>query len=269
VSGAVAGLGWITAFAALATVAVQRVTLLRRMALVAQAAHELRGPLGAALLGLHLSAAGAGVELALRRAALALADLDAAPHGRRAPALLAPLPVRALLAETAASFAPVAHGLGVRLELDPFPPRAWVHGDRLRLAQALGNLVANALEHGAGPVRIRALATPARIRIEVLDAGAGFATGDCGAAVGDGGVVGREASGDGTLEVVRAAAPHTGRHGHGLAVAARVAAAHGGWLVAGSGQGGHRVVLDLPRLDADSAAAAASGRSGLAAGRRR
>ena len=66
----------------------------RGVALVAEAAHELRAPLSAALLGLHglvADAAGArrvaAVELELRRAGLALEDLDAAPRGRRAPEL--------------------------------------------------------------------------------------------------------------------------------------------------------------------------------------
>ena len=59
-----------------------------------KAAHELRGPLSAALLGLHGVVADAAaarrvaaVELELRRAGLALDDLGAAPHGRRAPEL--------------------------------------------------------------------------------------------------------------------------------------------------------------------------------------
>ena len=56
------------------------------LALAAQAAHELRGPLSAALLavdGLEPSARATAIELELRRAALAVDDLAAAPRGRR------------------------------------------------------------------------------------------------------------------------------------------------------------------------------------------
>ena len=75
VTAALAVAGWAAALAAAGGVAVLRVSMARRRALVAQAAHELRGPLGAALLGLHgvvADAAGrrrvAAVELELRRA---------------------------------------------------------------------------------------------------------------------------------------------------------------------------------------------------------
>ena len=56
------------------------------------------------------------------------------------------------------------------------PSRTWdgppvsVWGDRLRLAQALGNLIANAIEHGGGAVEVLgvvgALSRASRSRIE-------------------------------------------------------------------------------------------------------
>jgi signal transduction histidine kinase len=63
-----------------------------RAELVACAAHELRGPLAAAHLALQGVARQAGiarwrvaaVDVQLQRAALAVADLAAAPHGNRA-----------------------------------------------------------------------------------------------------------------------------------------------------------------------------------------
>ena len=83
--------GWAVALAALCGAGVLWRGQDRRLALVAEAAHELRGPLCAARLGLHaLESAGepvagraAAVELELRRAGLALEDLQAAPRGRR------------------------------------------------------------------------------------------------------------------------------------------------------------------------------------------
>ena len=173
--------GWTAAICALATLVLLRASTGRRMALVAEAAHELRAPLSAALLGLHgvvADARGArrvaAVELELRRAGLALADLDAAPHGRRAPELAEPLDVRALLSEAVDGWRPLASALGGDLLFDSAGPRLLVQADRLRLTQAVGNLVFNALEHGSGPVRVRAHATRAHVRIEVRDQGPGL-----------------------------------------------------------------------------------------------
>ncbi len=156
--GLLAGAGWLAAAAALVVTWWLRAEGERRMSLVAQAAHELRAPLGAALLGLHGvidGAAGArrvaGVELELRRAGLALADLDAAPRGRRAPGCVEAVDVRALLAEAVEAWRPLAAALAAELHLDPAGPRLVVRADRLRLTQAVGNVVLNALEHGVRP----------------------------------------------------------------------------------------------------------------------
>jgi signal transduction histidine kinase len=232
--------GWAAALVAVAAVTVQRLAATRRMALVAQAAHELRGPLHAALLGLHCAAGGgargdriAAVELELRRAGLALADLDAAPHGRRARDRAETVDVRALLAESVEAWRPLARELGGDLLFDASGPRLLVHADRLRLAQAVGNLVVNALEHGAGPVRLRLHATTANVRIEIRDSGPGLPA---------------------PVPELIAGAPRTTRRGHGLAVAARVAAVHGGRLLTAPVGAGACVVVELPRLDAPAAA---------------
>jgi two-component system, OmpR family, sensor kinase len=50
-----------------------------------------------------------------------------------------------------------------------------VYADRLRLEQALGNLVDNALRHGAGAVRLDATRRNGRVLLQVSDEGAGFA----------------------------------------------------------------------------------------------
>ena len=52
----------------------------------------------------------------------------------------------------------VAGVFGCRVELVEPRSGATVRGDRVRLTQAVGNLVANALEHGDGRVRLRARA---------------------------------------------------------------------------------------------------------------
>ena len=231
----VAGLGWAAALCALATAVFLRVSADRRMTLVAEAAHELRGPLSAALMGLHGVAAGAAaarrvaaVELELRRAGLALADLDAAPRGSRTPDCAEPLDVQALLAESIEAWRPLAGALATELLFDPAAPRLLVCADRLRLTQAVGNLVLNALEHGAGPVRMRAHATRTHVRIEVRDQGPGLPA---------------------PIAALAADGRHAGRRGHGLAIAARVVRRHGGRLLTAPVSSGACVVLELPRAD--------------------
>jgi two-component system OmpR family sensor kinase len=48
-----------------------------------------------------------------------------------------------------------------------------VPADPVRIEQALGNLVANALRHGAGATRLRAVRTPGRVELHVHDEGSG------------------------------------------------------------------------------------------------
>jgi signal transduction histidine kinase len=234
-TAAIAAVGWIAALAALAAVVAQRVAGERRTALVAEAAHELRGPLSAALLGLHGIAADvagarriAAVELELRRAGLALEDLDAAPRGRRAPEYPEPLDVRRMLADAVDAWGPLARAFASQLLLDASGPRLLVHADRLRLTQAVSNLVLNAFEHGTGPVRVRAHATRTHVRVEVRDHGPGLPA----------------------PVAALAGCLHGGRRGHGLAIAARVVARHGGRLLTAPVSSGACVVLELPRADA-------------------
>ena len=49
-----------------------------------------------------------------------------------------------------------------------------VTADRLRLEQALGNLVANALSHGRGPIQLSAVEQNGAVELHVLDEGPGF-----------------------------------------------------------------------------------------------
>ena len=233
-SSGLAWLGWGLAFAALGAGMLADRELARRMELVARAAHELRGPLTAARLGLHLVARGRGapadrlaaIDLELRRAGLALDDLHAARAGSRARDRIETVPVDEVLRDAVAVWRPVARARGRDLRLDWHLADTAVRGDRLRLAQACGNLLANAIEHGQGPVRVRGRAAGARVRIEVIDDGPGLPAP--------------------VAVIARRPRAGQGHRGRGLAIAAEIAARHGGRLAAAPVASGGRVVLELP-----------------------
>jgi len=225
---------WLLAAVGLGLGAFWRLQLLRRRELVARACHELRGPLTAAHLALHGSVRGgdapparlAAVDRELDRAAVALEDLAAARNGRLAPDRHDPVDVGDLLAQQALTWRMLAGVFGCRLELVESGAGAMVRGDRVRLTQAVGNLVANAFEHGDGQVRLQAREQGDRVRIEVADDGPGLP-----APVG---------------QLTRRPRAGRGRRGRGLAIAADIADRHGGRLVAAPTAHGARVALELP-----------------------
>lgn len=150
--------------------------LRRERRFVADAGHELRSPLAVLRTELELALrrprSREELQGALRSAAeeverlarlaedllvLASADEDRPPVGRAT--LLAP----ELLEGVARRFAARAGAAGRRLEVCA-PADLPLLVDRLRLEQALGNLVDNALRHGAGPIRLEATGGTARRR---------------------------------------------------------------------------------------------------------
>ena len=231
--------GWLAAALAGAAALGARHAAGERREAVARACHELRGPLTAARLGLHLApgrdslpaARLRAIDAELGRAALAVDDLLAPARRRGGLADLARIDVRALLADSVEAWQASAAAAGSAIVLE-WPGRsAAVWGDRARLAQALGNLIANALEHGAGTVSVRARGRDATLRICVADDGPGLpapVAALCGGAR-------RRDDGAGRL----------GR-GRGLGIVAHVASAHGGRLAAAPSPRGARLVLELP-----------------------
>jgi signal transduction histidine kinase len=227
------GWAWLVAVAACGIAGLAWRELRRGRELVARACHELRGPLTAAHLALHAVPVGAGaparlaaIEAELRRAGRALDDLAAARSGRRATDRAEIVEIADLLGEQAATWEAVAPVFGCRLELRVPDGDARVRGDRIRLAQAVGNLLANAFEHGAGTVELRARSVGDRVRIEVSDEGPGL-----------------------PAPVAQLAArPRAGRgrRGRGLAIASDVVGRHGGRILAAPSSGGARLAIELP-----------------------
>jgi signal transduction histidine kinase len=241
VPGPLAVLGW----TATLLLCVLQLRARRRLADVARVCHEVRGPLCAARLGLDTLRAEparlTAIDLELRRAARALEDLGGdAPADRREL-----VDVCALARAHAPAWQAVAAAHAAELRLDvitevapaavvPLRPRrgvssgplgsTTVFADPVRLAQACANLVANAAEHGGGVVRVRVAAVGDRVRFEVADDGPGLPA----------------------PVAALAGRARNGRRGHGLAVAAAVAARHGGRLTAAPARSGARLVLALP-----------------------
>jgi len=211
---------------------------------LADASHELRTPL--ALLKAEL-------DLALRRprgaAELRSAVESAAEETDRLVRLAedllliarsdqSGLPLRrerlrvADVAEaTAARFAARSDRAGRRIVVD-VPAGTEVEGDRLRLEQALANLVDNGLRHGAGTVTMRARPENGAVVLHVTDEGAGFPAGFAARAFE------RFSRGDDA----RAGAGS----GLGLAIVAAIARAHGGDAGVAPSDGGADVWLRLP-----------------------
>jgi two-component system, OmpR family, sensor kinase len=238
--------GYVLATAALRPV-VKRLEagLTRERRFVADASHELRTPL--ALLQTEL-------ELALRRPrspeelrdALASAGEEVDRLTRLAEDLLVlaradegGLPLRRsavavgdLFETVARRFAPRAEAGGRVLDVSAGPDQT-IFADRLRLEQALGNLVDNALRHGGGTIRLEAESRDSTTMLEVSDEGKGFPSSFLPHAFE------RFARAD--------EARSRGATGLGLAIVDAVARAHGGTANVGNrDEGGAVVSLSLP-----------------------
>jgi signal transduction histidine kinase len=246
IGAAIAVGGWVVATGAAIFAVMAWRLLATRMECVARACHELRGPLAAARLGIELGARTGelsaprlrAIDQELGRAALALEDLAHArrrrPDGRREQ-----VDVAQLLADSVEAWRCSALARHVRLDLQWSGARAYVEGDRLRIAQATGNLIANAIEHGGGTVVVRGWADEGAVRIEVSDGGPGLPAP--------------------VAELVRRAHGGHGRRGRGLAIATAVAESHGGRLAAAPAECGARLVLQLPAAGAPRASTHAGG----------
>jgi signal transduction histidine kinase len=215
--------GWSLALLLGAVLVVLRTRDMRRRCAIETALHELRRPLQALALG-----AGPGVSTKgngdgpppLELAICALADLDRAVNGvEQLPETRRLLRLRPLVEGCIERWMPAAELSGCELDLEWRAGSAAVVADPRRLAQALDNLVANALEHGSSPVVVRAL---------VFERGVRVAVSDCGCAASD----------------VRRR--RHGRRHNGLRIVAAIAADCGGRFALERGPDGTVAVLELP-----------------------
>ncbi|WAU83462.1 ATP-binding protein [Streptomyces sp. Qhu-G9] len=219
----------------------------QRKAMVADIAHELRTPLTnirgwlevtrdgvvdpdpELLASLHEEA------LVLQRVIDDLQDLAAADAGTLA---LHREPVRAdeLLEQVVAahSVAAEAAGVGLRTAVDDTP---WLDADPLRMRQALGNLVSNAIRHtpAEGTITLSAGRHGDEVRFQVADTGSGIAAEDLPSVF------------DRFWRAEKSRSRRTGGSGLGLSIVRQLVTAHGGTVTVTSEVGAGSVfTLRIP-----------------------
>jgi heavy metal sensor kinase len=227
----------------------------RERSFVDDASHELRTPLAAhkAELELALRYGASSEEL---RAAIASAIEEADRLSQLAESLLViarsdkgrlalkmePIEITDLFATMRDRLSDRAGRDGRELRFDDESDAA-VEADRMRIEQALGNLVENALRHGDGPVRIWSSQSNGRIQLHVSDEGPGFPPEFLPHAFERFRRADTSRSTDGT--------------GLGLAIVKAIADAHGGSATARNANGGGAdVCIELAAVAQRQAAAA-------------
>jgi signal transduction histidine kinase len=211
---------------------------------VAVAAHELRTPITALVLQLEALRRTSDGRAAMRVASMArqlgrlerlvdaLLDVERIGAGWIDLHLEEDVDLAAIAREVAERFADQMSWAGCALVLDADHPVVgrW---DRVRVDQAVTNLVANAVKYGHGrPIEISVASHEARGRVVIRDHGVGI----------DGADQAR------IFDRFERAHPSFAGFGLGLWIVRRIAAAHGGQVVVSSEPGlGSTFTLDLPR----------------------
>jgi signal transduction histidine kinase len=224
-----------------ATFTVQGLRAGRRRSSLNEALHELRRPLQAVALSSGPRFAGAGGGEAMELAAAALERLDREINGASpVPASRGEVECLPLLQSAVGRWRGRARLADGSLELRWNAGRAIVYGDRWALAQALDNLIVNAIEHGGPSIVVAARLREGRLRIAVADSGRAA----------------RPRSRRGNRADVIASLSGRRQHGHGLAVVRRVASTHGGRFTLRRSGRGSLAVLELPLASEDGGWAA-------------
>lgn len=224
--------GWLSAVGSATLLLLARRAARRSTEHVVRACHELRGPLQNVMLALGASEAApvarrpplAALAVELTRASRAVDDLAAVVTGRRTGEEHRRIDLAALVRDLVAVHDLAARARGRRVVLDGPAVPASVVGDHARLTQALSNLVANAVEHGEGTVRVGITHGPGRVDVVVTDEGQGL-----------------RVPIDALLRARR-----RGQRGRGMRIVADALAAHGGGLRSTPGTTGTRLVAELP-----------------------
>jgi signal transduction histidine kinase len=227
--------GWPLALTMATALTLQGLRAGRRRSSLNRALHELRRPLQAIAL------AGAGpatatppvLESSVRLAAAALERLDREVNGGVLERPAEEVEVRPLLEAALRRWSGRASQAGASLSLRWRAGRAVVLGDRVELAQALDNLIVNAIEHGGPAISVDVRPHGGRVRIVIADSGRAARA-----------PARRETPG----EAIARLSGRT-RHGHGLAVVRSVASGHAGRFALRCSERGSLALFELPVTD--------------------
>jgi signal transduction histidine kinase len=197
-----------------------------------EALHELRRPLQA----LALISPGtpplepAAIQGSVQMAAVALDRLQREINGEVAAPVREVLPARPLLDSVVGRWQRRAALAGRSLRLHWQAGAVTIEADRCAIAQALDNLLVNAIEHGGPEIVVEAQAVQGMLCLAVIDSGPGPR---------------RQSRRRSPSDLI---AQLSGRrpHGHGLRVVRRTVSAHGGRFRLRSGVRGTEAIVELP-----------------------
>jgi signal transduction histidine kinase len=222
-------------------------------AFVADASHELRTPLAILKTELELALAEGRSPEELRAALTSAAeetdritqlseDLLTIAQTERGelPLRVTSFPIRDLFEGVGRRFERRAGDAGRRIEIEAAADLE-IYADRLRIDQAIGNMVDNSLRYGAGTVTLRVVVADGELELHVIDEGEGF----------DAEFLARAFE-----RFSRSSSSNRdGGSGLGLAIVRTIARAHGGTAEAAAGnREGADVWLSLPQRRAALAA---------------
>lgn len=202
----------------------------RRRSALNEAMHELRRPLQAIALAVPpASERATAFESSLRMAVAAVERLDGEINGKPAPEGFGVVPLRELV-ESAVRRWEVTASLDHRaMSLKYEDGDSFLVGDRIEIAQAVDNLISNAVAHGKGEVRVEVRVVGRCVRLVVANRrSAGAASARWVARGLRGRITGRA------------------RHGHGLRIVRRAVVRHGGSFRLRERGEMCEAVLDLP-----------------------
>jgi signal transduction histidine kinase len=184
----------------------------RRRTALNEAMHELRRPLQViAFLAPGSAERGEALESSVRMAAAAVDRLDCEINGRSISDPGEAAPLRPLVESAVERWRPRATGEARALNLKWMVEDSFLFGGAVGLAQAMDNLINNALTHGRGEVTVEVKRVGGVVRLVVLNR--------------------KRAKADRPYSPGRDSGPRLSgrrRHGHGLRIVRRVAVRNGG-----------------------------------------
>jgi two-component system sensor histidine kinase FlrB len=233
--------GWPLVLSMAAAVAAQSLRAGRRRSALNEALHELRRPLQAVALAAGPRFGGSAADgEPIELAAHALERLEREINGGPLVPARGSIDAAALARTAVARWQARARIAEASLELRWNAGDVLLNGDRSALAQALDNLIVNAIEHGGPTIVVAGSLREGCLRIAVVDSGRAAR---------------RRPRRNSAAQMI---ARLSGRHhrGHGLGVVRRVTAGHGGHFALHRAERGSRAVLELPLAEAETGRAA-------------